>query len=94
VEPGSFNPPPKVRSAVIRLTRKDNFELSCDENVFRQVVKTAFNQRRKMLRNTLKPFFPLEKLMSDPFFEQRPERLGWEDYEKLVRAMSSMSDEL
>jgi 16S rRNA (adenine1518-N6/adenine1519-N6)-dimethyltransferase len=93
VEPGSFNPPPKVRSAVIRLTRKDNFELSCDENVFRQVVKTAFNQRRKMLRNTLKPFFPLEKLMSDPFFEQRPERLGWEDYEKLVRAMSSMSDE-
>lgn len=83
VEPGAFNPPPKVRSAVIRLTRKDGFELKCTEKVFRQIVKTAFNQRRKMLRNTLKPFFPTEILMTDPFFEQRPERLGWEDYERL-----------
>jgi len=84
VEPGSFTPPPQVRSAVIRLTRKDGFELSCDESRFRQIVKTAFNQRRKMLRNTLKPFFPVEKLMADPFFEQRPERLGWADFERLA----------
>ncbi|MBK9336534.1 MAG: 16S rRNA (adenine(1518)-N(6)/adenine(1519)-N(6))-dimethyltransferase RsmA [Lewinellaceae bacterium] len=94
VEPESFNPPPKVRSAVIRLTRKDNFELGCDEKRFRQIVKTAFNQRRKMLRNTLKPFFPLEKLMTDPFFEQRPERLGWEDYEKLAKSMRDETGDL
>ncbi len=84
VEPGSFNPPPKVRSAVIRLTRKDGFELGCDERVFRQMVKAAFNQRRKMLRNTMKPFFHDYDLMADPFFEQRPEVLGWQDYVNLV----------
>lgn len=85
VEPGSFSPPPKVQSAVIRLTRKENFTLDCDEKLFRQMVKTAFNQRRKMLRNTLKPFFPPEKLMQDPFFEKRPETLGWEEYVRLVK---------
>jgi 16S rRNA (adenine1518-N6/adenine1519-N6)-dimethyltransferase len=84
VERGSFNPPPKVLSAVIRLTRKEGFDLGCDESRFRQMVKTAFNQRRKMLRNTLKPFFPNELLMEDPFFEKRPEVLGWEDYRDLV----------
>lgn len=88
VERGSFNPPPKVLSAVIRLTRKENFELGCDEKLFRQVVKTAFNHRRKMLRNTLKPFFPPEKLMEDPFFEKRPEVLGWEEYVRLVREVT------
>ena len=84
VEPGSFNPPPKVRSAVIRLTRKENFQLGCEEKLFRTLVKTAFNQRRKMLRNTLKPFFPEERLMQDPFFEKRPEVLGWEEYVRLA----------
>ncbi|MDX2280512.1 MAG: 16S rRNA (adenine(1518)-N(6)/adenine(1519)-N(6))-dimethyltransferase RsmA [Saprospiraceae bacterium] len=84
VAPGSFNPPPKVQSAVIHLTRKDNFELGCDEAVFRRVVKTAFNQRRKMLRNTLKPFIAQEVLMSDPFYEKRPETLGWEEYVRLA----------
>ncbi len=84
VAPGSFNPPPKVQSAVIRLTRKDNFELGCDEAVFRRVVKTAFNQRRKMLRNTLKPFIAQEVLMSDPFYEKRPETLSWEEYVRLA----------
>jgi len=87
VEPGSFNPPPKVRSAVIRLTRKAKMELDCDEKRFRQIVKTAFNNRRKMLRNTLKPFFSPEILMNDPYFEQRPERLGWEAYVELANRM-------
>lgn len=91
VEPGSFNPPPKVQSAVIRLTRKDDFELACNEKLFRQIVKTAFNQRRKMLRNTLKPFFPPEILMQETFFEKRPEQLGWEEYEQLA-ARSSAPD--
>ncbi len=85
VEPGSFNPPPKVRSAVIRLTRKENTGLGCEEKLFRQVVKAAFNQRRKMLRNTLKSFFPPERLMTDPFFEKRPETLGWEEYVRLCK---------
>ncbi len=85
VEPGSFNPPPKVKSAVIRLTRKAKLDLDCNEKRFRQIVKTAFNNRRKMLRNTLKPFFPPEVLMNDPYFEQRPERLGWEAYVELAK---------
>ncbi|MCC7505820.1 MAG: 16S rRNA (adenine(1518)-N(6)/adenine(1519)-N(6))-dimethyltransferase RsmA [Saprospiraceae bacterium] len=85
VERGSFNPPPKVLSAVIRLTRKDNFTLDCDESLFRKIVKAAFNQRRKMLRNTLKPFFPESNLMEEPFFQKRPEELGWETYVELTR---------
>ncbi len=55
VEPSVFNPPPKVRSAVIRLTRNDTSALGCDEALFRRVVKTTFNQRRKTLRNNIKP---------------------------------------
>lgn len=96
VEPGSFNPPPKVMSAVIRLTRHDNIELGCDEGKFRTLVKTAFGQRRKMLRNTLKPFFSGERLMEDPFFEQRPEQLGWEVYVRLTQEWQggSMNDEI
>lgn len=87
VERGSFNPPPQVLSAVIRLTRKEDFTLACDEQMFRKVVKTAFNQRRKMLRNTLKPFFQDINLLEDPFFEKRPETLGWEDYVALVQRL-------
>ena len=55
MEPGVFNPPPKVRSAVIRLTRNKTSELGCDERLFRRVVKTTFNQRRKTLRNNIRP---------------------------------------
>jgi 16S rRNA (adenine1518-N6/adenine1519-N6)-dimethyltransferase len=85
VERGSFHPPPKVLSAVIRLTRKDQFELDCSESLFRQIVKTAFNQRRKMLRNTLKGFFPQDLLMTDPYFQRRPETLTWEEFVELTR---------
>ena len=89
VEPNAFNPPPKVLSAVIRLTRKDGFVLGCDEQLFRKMVKTAFNQRRKMLRNTLKPFFPNEMLMEDPYFQKRPEQLGWEEYQLLAAKVTT-----
>jgi 16S rRNA (adenine1518-N6/adenine1519-N6)-dimethyltransferase len=88
VEQGAFSPPPKVLSAVIRLTRKDGFVLGCDEDLFRKMVKTAFNQRRKMLRNTLKPFFPSDLLMEDPYFQKRPEQLGWAEYEQLAQKVS------
>ena len=84
VEPESFNPPPKVRSAVIRLTRKDGFELDCDVHRFKSMVKTSFGQRRKMLRNTLKGFFEDRDLNDDPFFQKRPEQLGWEDFQRLA----------
>ena len=57
VGPGAFNPPPKVQSAVIRLTRNSRTSLGCDEKLFRTIVKTAFGQRRKTLRNSLKPLY-------------------------------------
>ncbi len=58
VGPGAFAPPPKVQSAVIRLRRNGRTSIGCDEKLFKQVVKTAFNQRRKTLRNALKPLLP------------------------------------
>lgn len=80
---GAFNPPPKVQSAVIRLTRNSRLSLGCDEKLFRTVVKTSFGQRRKTLRNSLKPLLRQE-IMSDPVFELRPERLGVEDFVALT----------
>ncbi len=71
-----FDPPPKVKSAVIRLTRNEVSRLNCDEKLFKTVVKTAFNQRRKMLRNSLKSLVSQESSMyKDPLFNKRPEQL-------------------
>ena len=81
---GAFAPPPKVQSAVIRLRRNGRTELGCDEKQFKTVVKTAFNQRRKTLRNALKPFDA-----SDPVFDLRAERLGVEDFVALTRRLSA-----
>ena len=81
VQPGSFNPPPKVKSAVIRLTRKADFEtLGCDHKRFRQVVKLAFGQRRKMLRNTMKGLIKGSPILEEPIFKQRPEQLSVQDF--------------
>lgn len=97
VEPGVFNPPPKVRSAVVRLTRNDVCDLGCDEALFRRVVKTAFNQRRKTLRNSIRPLvtalFPvvgeaLAAFLASPFFNQRPEQLSISDFVELTRRLS------
>ena len=85
VKAGNFNPPPKVQSAVIRLTRKDDEELGCDYKLFRRVVKQSFNQRRKMLRNTLKSFFKDSERMNDPFLQQRPEQLSVQDFVQLTQ---------
>ena len=91
VEPGSFNPPPKVRSAVIRLTRNGRTCLGCDERLFRTVVKTSFGQRRKTLRNSLKPLLRAKggqesqwTGLADPVFDLRPERLSVEDFVALT----------
>ncbi len=71
-----FDPPPKVKSAVIRFTRNDVSKIECNEQLFKTVVKTAFNQRRKTLRNSLKPLGIInESLFADPLFDLRPERL-------------------
>ena len=84
---GAFNPPPKVKSAVIRLTRNDRQSLDCDEALFKKVVKTAFGQRRKTLRNSLKTLFPEGFDTSDPIFDLRPERLSVEDFVRLTRML-------
>lgn len=70
-----FDPPPKVASGVIRLTRKKEFSLPCDDALFFRVVKTAFQQRRKTLRNSLKSFGLSASLKEDSIFDERPERL-------------------
>lgn len=88
VAPESFSPPPKVNSAVIRLTRKDNSVLGCDERLFRTVVKTAFGQRRKMLRNTLKALVKDPEILADPFFNQRPEQLSVAEFVDITKKLS------
>jgi 16S rRNA (adenine1518-N6/adenine1519-N6)-dimethyltransferase len=75
VPPTVFNPPPKVDSGVLRLRRKEKFKLECDETFFFKVVKTAFQQRRKTLRNSLKSFNLSDKLKEDSIFGLRPEQL-------------------
>jgi len=76
VPPTVFNPPPKVDSGVLRLKRKENFKLNCDEKLFFRVVKTAFQQRRKTLRNSLKTFNLSDNLKANTIFGQRPEQLS------------------
>ena len=86
VGPGAFAPPPKVKSAVIRLRRNERTDLGVDESLFKRVVKMSFNQRRKTLRNALKPLI-VEKGIdaSDEVFDLRAERLGVEDFIDLTR---------
>lgn len=80
-----FAPPPKVKSAVVRLTRNRRRELGCDEQLFRQVVKTAFNQRRKQMRNSLMQMVGKDNpLLSEPIFTMRPEQLSVEEFIQLT----------
>ncbi|PQJ21768.1 16S rRNA (adenine(1518)-N(6)/adenine(1519)-N(6))-dimethyltransferase RsmA [Tenacibaculum sp. SG-28] len=80
VPPSVFNPPPKVDSGVIRLKRKENYTLPVNEKLFFRVVKTAFNQRRKMLRSSLKSLHLSTSLKEDPIFTLRPEQLSVQDF--------------
>jgi 16S rRNA (adenine1518-N6/adenine1519-N6)-dimethyltransferase len=79
-----FIPPPKVKSAVIRLKRNTISQLGCNEDLFFKIVKTAFNQRRKTLRNSLRSMFPPEKLTAE-IFNERPERLNVSDFVMLTK---------
>lgn len=80
VPPTVFNPPPKVDSGVIRMVRKENFTLPVEEKLFFRVVKTAFNQRRKMLRSSLKSMNLSDKLREDAIFVKRPEQLSVSEF--------------
>lgn len=87
-----FIPPPKVKSAVIRLSRNQREKLDCDETLFVKVIKTAFNQRRKTLRNSLKPLLTDEILRSDDFLNKRPEQLSVSEFEYLTNMIASQSN--
>ena len=97
-----FNPPPKVKSAVIRLTRNDTAALGCDERLFRSLVKTTFNQRRKTLRNNIRPLLSNldmqrapesildhSQLLQDPIFDKRPEQLSVQDFVSLTNRVEA-----
>lgn len=90
-----FNPPPKVKSAVIRMTRNQRQNLGCDEALFKQVVKTAFNQRRKQMRNSLQALAGKgNPILEDPIFTKRPEQLSVEEFvevTKMIRRTPSNS---
>ncbi|MDN5286244.1 MAG: rRNA ((1518)-N(6)/adenine(1519)-N(6))-dimethyltransferase [Mucilaginibacter sp.] len=84
VKAGVFNPPPKVLSAVIRLTRNDARELNCDEKLFWQIVKAGFNQRRKTLRNAISSLINKEKMTDNTTLDLRAERLSVDDFVRLT----------
>lgn len=92
-----FNPPPKVKSAVIRMTRNSRTSLGCNEQLFKTVVKTAFNQRRKQMRNSLKNLVEqhavapeqAQTLLADPIFTKRPEQLSVEEFISLTNKIEN-----
>ncbi|MBA3663820.1 MAG: 16S rRNA (adenine(1518)-N(6)/adenine(1519)-N(6))-dimethyltransferase RsmA [Bacteroidetes bacterium] len=79
-----FSPPPRVKSAVIRLERNATIKLNCNEELFFKVVKTTFNQRRKQIRNSIRPLYFSETVIH-PLFEKRPEQLSVPQFEELTR---------
>ena len=89
VEPEVFNPPPKVKSGVLRLRRKENFTLPCNEKLFFSVVKTAFQQRRKTMRNSLKSFQLSDNLKEDTIFDLRPEQLNVAQFIELTQKIEA-----
>lgn len=104
VEPEVFNPPPKVKSAVIRMTRNDVQELGCDERLFKRVVKMTFNQRRKMMRGSLKGLFSQldnelpaaaprdhSSFLAQPILTKRPEQLSVEAF---IQLTNDIEDEM
>ena len=92
-----FNPPPKVKSAVIRMTRNEVTDLGCDEQLFRRVVKTVFNQRRKMLRVSLRQILGsdsgADELFASPMMTMRPEQLTIPQFVELTNLVAAAMDE-
>ena len=85
VDEDQFIPPPKVKGGVIRITRNQKEHLDCDEKLFKSIVKMAFNQRRKTMRNSLKTMITTDELKANPIFDKRPEHLGVAEFEMVVR---------
>lgn len=101
VEPGVFNPPPKVKSAVVRLTRNDRTDCGCDERLLKRVVKTTFNQRRKMLRGSLRPLLSqltaetglqpdTANFLSTENLTRRPEQLSVDEFIALTNEIAQL----
>ena len=84
-----FIPPPKVKSGVLRLTRKEDYSLPCSEKMFFRVVKTGFQQRRKTLRNSLKSMELSDELRQDKIFDLRPEQLSVEDFINITQKIEA-----
>ena len=85
-----FNPPPKVKSAVIRMSRNETTDLGCDEKLFKQIVKTTFNQRRKTLRNSISSILDKSHpLSADPIFNKRPEQLSVQEFVDLTNRVEA-----
>lgn len=106
VEPGVFNPPPKVRSAVIRMTRNDVTDPGCDESLLKRVVKTTFNQRRKMMRGSIKPLLheldqqcdgpapDHTEFLAQPLLTRRPEQLSVQEFVDLTNNVAAHYNKL
>ncbi len=92
VPPTVFSPPPKIDSGVLKLTRKENYTLSCDEKLFFKVVKQAFQQRRKTLRNSLKTFNLSDNLKANSIFGKRPEQLNVNSFIELTQLIENDSN--
>jgi 16S rRNA (adenine1518-N6/adenine1519-N6)-dimethyltransferase len=84
-----FNPPPKVKSGVMRMIRKADYHLPCDEKLLYNVVKTSFNQRRKTMRNSLKSLNLSDNLREDTIFDLRPEQLSVEQFIELTQKIAA-----
>lgn len=93
VKPGTFNPPPKVNSGVIRLSRNQTETLPCDEKLFWRVVKGGFNQRRKTLRNALSGTVPKDKMDGHMFFDKRAEQLTVDDFIALTQHLTHLTQQ-
>jgi 16S rRNA (adenine1518-N6/adenine1519-N6)-dimethyltransferase len=86
-----FTPPPKVKSGVIRITRNERAHLDCNEKLFTSIVKMAFNQRRKTMRNSLKSMINNDELKANPIFDKRPEQLSVAEFELLARMIGEQT---
>ncbi len=91
VNEGAFIPPPKVKSAVVRLTRNERTKLDCNEALFKSVVKSCFNQRRKMIRNSIRAVLPEGAVLPDhPLLTKRPEQLSISQFEELTNFVENI----
>jgi len=90
VDENVFNPPPKVKSGVVRLVRNDVTDLGCDEALFKTVVKTTFGQRRKTIRNSIKPLLGGAEFPDTPLLAMRPEQLSVAQFVELTNLLALM----